>query len=236
MILSDIYNQLAYGELRELALGGMSLEAPSDGVFPENYKRLLPHIQMGLTSLHTKCALKEGSITIPLVLAQAVYVIKPGVDAPTDWTDNLLTIERVYGIYLEKEYEIPLDDLNDSSAIRKTSAETLVVPTDTELAPWLLETTELIVKYRANHPVINPYIANAVPLAVEIDLPVSHLEALCYFIASRIHNPIGMTPGAMHEGNNYTMKYEAAVQGLNNAGLEQRSTEVNTGLARHGWP
>jgi hypothetical protein len=236
MILQDIYNQLAYGELRELVLGGATADAPSDGIKPADFPRLLPHIQMGLTSLHTKCALKEGSVTFSLALPRAMYLLRVGNDVPADWADDLLMIERVYGRYEGLQYEIPLDDLNDLWSIRKPSASTLLIPTDTAYAPWLLETTELVVKYRANHPAIDIAAANAAPGATEIELPTTHLEALCLFIASRVHNPIGMTPGAMHEGNNYAMKYEMAVQKLNDLGMEQRGGDTNYRLVQNNWP
>ena len=235
MILSDLYNQLARGELRELAIGGATIGGQTNGILPADYPRLLPHIQMGLTSLYTRCSLKEGTVVVPLALPRASYILAVDHDVPLNWADDLLMIERVEGVYLGEAVELPLDDLEDPGSIRKPAANMLMVPTDVVVAPWLKETTDLVVRYRANHPAIDPYLANAAPIAVEIELPMTHVEALCLFVASRLINPLGMTPGSMHEGNNYAMKYEAAVAALNDLGMHQRAHSQNTRLVRNGW-
>lgn len=232
MTLLDIYNQLAYGELRMLTIGGSSVNTETDGIKPEDYKRLLPHVQLGLTVLHTRCALKESSVLIPLALPRVTYTVAKKQDTPTGWADDLLMIERVHGIYQGEEVELPIDDLTEPASIMKLAANRIIIPSD---APWLAETTVLDVKYRANHPAINPYIANAAPLAVPIDLPYTHLEALCYFVASRLHNPIGMTPGAMHEGNNYATKFEAAVAQLNDLGMHRSVSGMSNQFEAKGF-
>jgi hypothetical protein len=109
------------------------------------------------------------------------------------------------------------------------------VPTDSEQAPWLLETTNLAVVYRADHPKISSYLASASPLSTEIYLPVSHLEPLLYFVASRVFNPMGMDPGAMHEGNNYFAKYEGACLQLENWGLRIDSDSGRDRITAGGW-
>lgn len=229
MLLKDIYDQLAYGELRELKLGGSGIDAIGDGIATVNYPRLLPHVILGLTSLHSKCALKEGTLAVPLVPLQVSYAVLPTAG-------DLLKIERVYGVWNEEEYEIPLNQIGKDDSIRTPSYNSMIIPSDTELAPWLLETTSLNVKYRADHPAINQALANASPLVTPIELPSSHLEALCYFIASRLHNPIGMTPGAMHEGNNFAQKYEMAVAQLNGLGLQVDQDAPNERLYNKGFP
>lgn len=228
MILKDIYDQLAYGELRLLQLGGDTIDVPGTGITAENYPRILPHVILGLTSLHTKCALKEG--TAMVTLEEDVYSYDLG---PT-YTD-ILKMERVYGVLNAQQYEIPLNETNNLNSIRTPRATQLLLPEDTDYAPWLLETTSLAVKYRQNHPAIDIPLANASPLVTNIDLPLSHLHALCLFVASRLHNPIGMTPGAMHEGNNYAQIYEMEVAMLNGEGLEIDNDVQNDRLSAKGF-
>ena len=134
-----------------------------------------------------------------------------------------------------KFYDIPLDEIDNTESIRKSSLNTLIVPTDVLLAPWLEETTALDIKYRADHPAISTPLANAAPLVTEIELPATHLWPLCLFVASRLHNPIGMTPGAMHEGNNYAIKYEQACQELKDLGMHLQTDTANTRLRDNGW-
>jgi hypothetical protein len=226
MTLQDIYDQLSYGELRMLALGS-DLDN-DEGMPEESFKKLFPSIQLALTALHTKFLLREGTEVVPLALPQVSYIIKPT-------KKDMLRIERVYGTYLAQEYEIPLNELDAPDSIRTSSTDTLLIPDDTERAPWLLETTELKVVYRQNHPLIKSYLANASPLITEIFLPATHLEPLLFHVASRMHNPLGMDPGAMHEGNNYMQKFEAKCQELKDAGFQITSEAVNDRLERNGW-
>ena len=216
MKLNDIYTQLSSGELRQLFL--RDIDNPLAGVKEEMFPQLLPSIQLGLTELHKRFALREGHMTVPLVSGEKTYPLVPT-------SDVVLKVEHVYGVYGQEPYRLVLDELRNPEAVRMSTLNSLMIPTDEEQAPWLKETTELAVVYRADHPKINAAVANAAPLAVTIDLPMSHLEALCFYVASRIHNPMGMTPGAMHEGNNYFQRFLESVQTLKNQNLELDSDD-----------
>lgn len=235
MKLQDIYNQLAYGELRLLNIGSGDIDAETDG-FPEaSFIKILPTVQLGITELHKRFTLREGRVTIPLVDGQSTYVLTKKLSAPEDFEENLLKIERIYGTYRDQDYEIPLNKISNPQAIRTTSFNTLLIPDDSEKAPWLKETSSLKVVYRADHPKININLAQAAPLAVDIDLPVTHLQALLYFIASRMHNPMGMND-QIHDGNNYAQKFQQEVQNLSLMNYEVDDDEDNQRITDHGWP
>ena len=68
----------------------------------------------------------------------------------------------------------------------------------------------------------------------EIELPYSHLEALLYFIASRVHNPIGMA-NEFHAGNSWAAKYEHECVRLEQLNLRVDQGEDNTNFCRNGW-
>jgi len=67
-----------------------------------------------------------------------------------------------------------------------------------------------------------------------VQLPDSHLEALLFFVASRVNNPIGMT-NEFNAGNSYAAKFEAACQALEEQGLQVDQDSQNTRLHRGGW-
>jgi hypothetical protein len=224
MILQDIYDQLSYGELRLTFLGEGTDD--TDTTDKLDWKRLMPSMKLALSALHTRFILREATTTVPLEVAKQSYFMVE---------KDVLKIERVYGILDGKEYEIPLNVIGDANAVRTPTLNSLLIPSDTAAAPWLSETTELKVVYRQDHPEINMILANQAPMITEIDLPITHLEALLYHMASRITNPLGMTPGAMHEGNNFMQKYEMACQLLTDHGYEVDAGEENTRLERNGW-
>ena len=231
MTLQDIYDQLAYGELRLLNLGSGNID--SDGAFPvKSFMKVLPTIQLGLTELHKKFLLREGHIHVPLEENKVTYVIKK--DHPEDFDENLLKIERVYGKLDKKPYEIPLNRIGNKEAVRTTSYNTLLVPTDKEEAPWLKETNTLHIVYRADHPKLNKIVAQKAPLVTQIDLPVTYLQALLYFIASRMHNPVGMNK-EFHEGNNYAAKYETELAYLQMMNYQIDSDSDDDRIIDSGW-
>ena len=235
MTLLDIYNSMAYGELRDLFLLGTDIDDGGVGVQSDQLVKLWPNIELGLTVLHTRFMLKEGSLSVPLVEGQSIYVLAPKKDVPVAWDNDLLKIERVYGIFKEEEYDIPLNELNNPLSIRTSSANTLVIPDSVTYESWMDKTTALKIKYRANHPYTKPYLANASPAATPIYLPATHLEALLLFVASRVMNPIGMVPGSLHEGNNYAQKFELAVSQLKDGGYDIGQAQENNRLVNNGW-
>ena len=135
-----------------------------------------------------------------------------------------MQVERVYGTYLDSTYSIPLNKIGNRESIRCPNYKTLVLPDNKDTAPWLKETTEIKVHFRADHPPIKSYLANSSPEQTEIHLPSTHLEALVYYIASRATNANGIS-GEFHDGNNYAGKFEAAV-----AKLKQLNFDVDVEL------
>ena len=49
MTLQDIYDQLSFGELRQLFLSGNDIDEMSEGMSEEQFKRVLPSVMLGLT-------------------------------------------------------------------------------------------------------------------------------------------------------------------------------------------
>tara|TARA_R110000851_G_scaffold71867_3_gene159655 strand:+ start:252 stop:1013 length:762 start_codon:yes stop_codon:yes gene_type:complete len=252
MKLQDIYNQLAYGELRQVVLGTGPIGS-ADGMpdTKEHYAKILPFVKLGITELHKRFNLRERSLTLEIQPGQVSYVLSTAfaasnttgteavkyiLDSADPFQDDLMKIERIYGTYNTVRYEIPLNRLDDTSAIRTNSYNMLLIPSSTTEAPWLLETTELEVVYRADHPVIGDILANALPGRTDIYLPNMYLEPLIWYIASRATNPAGLS-GEFHEGNNYTAKYEQAISVLKNTGIDYTvdAQSENNRLSAGGW-
>ena len=250
MTLEDIYTQLSYGELRMLFLSGKDIDNANRGGMPlESFMQLLPSIQLGLTELHKRFALREGYFDLLLMPTVRTYSLTADYaisassanpvryidDSEMPFTGNLHKVLRCYGTEDDREIEIPLNEISNPRAIRTPTFNSLTLPTDRELAPWLVETSLLHVVYRANHPEINKYIANDAPLITEIYLPQSHLEPLLYYVASRVFNPIGMVPDSVHEGNNYMQKFEQSCARLKMDNYEIDQDSVNDKLMYRGF-
>ena len=222
MKLSEVFQQLAYGELSQIAMGTITDEELAEEV----HAPLMAHVNLGLTALYKRFNLKEGRLVFPLSPVGNVYKLG---------TADLNKIERV----LTKEgFELALNDGNDPLSCYTPQMNILRVPpkivSKSQDLPEKYITDELEVIYRANHAKIVATGGFLLPEKVEMELPDSHLEALLYFVASRVHNPIGMV-NEFNAGNNWAAKYEMECQRLESLDLEIDDITTNARLNKNGW-
>lgn len=236
MKLSDIFNQLAYGELSQVSL----VDETTGLINVTKYPAMVAHTNMGLTALYKRFALKENRLLLPLRAGQVSYPLSSDENVQVeygaeDFEDDILKVEKVSTV---EGYELGLNDSSDIYGCTTPSATVLRVPlviaNNGPDLPDELITSSLEVVYRANHPKIVIPTSGLVPAKVNIELPDSHLEPLLLYIASRVHNPIGMS-NEFHAGNSWFAKYEAACARLENDGLEVDQGSQNTRAQRNGW-
>lgn len=244
MKLQEVFAHLTNGELRQLALG-----TAVDGEIPEEkWPELVSHINLGLADLFTRFHLKEGRFSVTLSPSKRRYHLDSRYatsntkstatkfidDSEDPFVDNLNKVERVY---TDGGYELSVNDPTDSYSLMTPSMNVLEVPLEIvdsapDLPDWL-RTTKLDVAYRAAHPVIGRP-GTSISLSTQVELPQSHLQALLYFVASRVNNPIGLV-NEFNAGNNYAAKYAAECARLEQQNLRIDHISRNMRLARNGW-
>lgn len=245
MTLQEIFDQLSTGELSQVFFGEGG-EAV-DGIRKEDRLKALRHVKLGLTALHKRFSLREVSLTIGLIEGRQTYMIdkkyaasnttstapeKYIQDTAEPYQEDLLKIERLYN---DRGEEVPMNIVDDPESVRTISHNTLVIPSVVHSAESPLYKTETLkVVYRADVPKINDNLAVAYPAGIEIALSPAFLEPLLYFVASRVHTPIGIS-SEFHDGNNYASKYEMACQQLEQYGMALDSNVVNDRFAVNGW-
>lgn len=247
MKLKEVFDQLTYGELSQLAIGGRDAGA----IAPQNYNRLVAHVNLGLTALYKRFQLKEGNITVELQANRLVYplhskyavssrtsretvrYIKDSAAAP--FKDDLLKIKRVVGT---SGVEFPLNDLGDPFTMLTSTPTTLTVPQAIAVPTAELEdqlrTATLKIAYQANHPMIITDDGDLDLELVEIELPYTHLEPLLLFVASRVHTPAGLT-NETNMGNTYYQKYELSCQEIETKNLTVDQGSQEDRASRNGW-
>jgi len=248
MNLQEIFDQLTYGELSQLSMGG-----GEPGVIDvTNYPRVLAHVNLGLTALYKRFPLKEGRLSLQLTAGLLTYNInnkfalsnegsvepvKYLLDTVTSpFANDVLKIERVL---TDDGAELPINDLSNVYSVFTPTATALCVPADIvaqvfELPDWL-KTDKLELVYRANHPKITIGLTAFDPTATELELPDSHLEPLLLFVASRAMTPMGAGQFEGLAGNNYFAKYEQACQHIELMNLRVDQGSQNTRLRNSGW-
>ena len=247
MTLQDIFDALSAGEISQISIGGQ----PAGAINKQNRAKLLPHINMGLTALFKRFRLKEGNLLLQLKPGRTSYplnleytVSNNGfsstgliLDTGSPYKNDLLKVEEVR---TELGQVLPLNDSSYLYSLKTPQTKVLYVPKEivenSGSLPDEFRTSKLLVTYRANHTEIT-FDQNkdfAYEDGADIELPDSHLEALLYFVASRVNNPMGMT-NEFHAGNTYYMKYEQACQELENQGMQADLTGTNIKARLNGW-
>jgi hypothetical protein len=237
MKLSEIFTQLSMGELSQISLGGVAAgELNSLG-----QDKLVAHVNLGLLALYKRFNLKEGRLAFSLDFGRSLYPLSTDSDVRfvevdgVEFADDILKIEKVL---TDDGFELGLNDASDPYGCTTPGTTTLrlspyVVGQSFDL-PEEYKTGGLTVVYRASHPMLVKRGDNFNASRVEVELPYSHLDPLLLFVASRIHNPIGMS-NEFHAGNSYYAKYEKACQELEVRNLAVDQGSQNTRLVSGGW-
>ena len=246
MQLQEVFDQLSSSEFSQLSLGGLSPGVIDAG----NWSRVVDHINLALTALHTRFTLKEGRLVLGIRGDTTEYKLKSpyAVNAVGSMQPNryildtsaqpfLDDIAKVESVLTAEGIELGLNNLADVYSVATPSALVLRIPAEmavpTSETPDWLKTKTLTVVYRATHPKIVVGTSFR-PSQVEVQLPDSHLEALLYYVASRAHSPVGMS-NEFHMGNSYYAKYEAVCQNLEARGMQVDQGAQNQRLVQNGW-
>lgn len=222
MKLQEVFDQLSAGEFSQLSIGGADAGVIDEG----NYSKVLGHVNLALTSLYTRFNLKERQLAFTLQADSDTYQL------------NLVDMLKILKIVTDGDVELPVNEGGNIYSCFTPSLNILRVPQvildqGVDL-PEELKTEKLTIVYKANHPKIVMTLGTLDPTEIELELPSTHLLPLLYFVASRVHNPIGMN-NEFHAGNSYYKKYEMACQELEGKGIQVDQGDVNYRLHRGGW-
>lgn len=215
MNLQDIFTHLAHGELSQLFVG-------EDGEINASERpKIASSVTLGLGDLYKRLLIKESSESVVLNQGTSTYVL-----AATDVNN----IERI--VDSEGE-EITLNDVNDVYSFR-TISDTAFSLSDDYFTKKEITTETVTIYYRANHPELNAALVRTDPASVDIELPFTYVQALLFYVASRVHAPVGLTK-EFHTGNDYLSKYEAEVARLQLHNIPSDRVAETTRFEAGGW-
>lgn len=233
MLLEELFNQLRYGELSHIKIGGKS----AGEIKIERYPEMVTHFNQGLTRLHSRFLIREDELLLQEYEAISLYKLRPefavnsGSAEPVKYIidtvsspflNNVLQVERAYN---EIGEELPINDDTRLYSIYtpKYDVVQLTAPVDTNI-------TTLI--YRGNHPRLSATALD--PTTQNIDIPEVLSEALLNFVAHRILAPLGGNEfgNASHE---YLAKYEENCQQVEMYGLLNKDSTPSTKAEILGW-
>jgi len=238
MKLSGIFKRLVSGEFHRHSLG----EDLVDGsINPDHYSLVLPMINMGIDTLHTRFILREEEVIVRLQEWITTYTLhtdhamynnsdttglKPRYLHDSSLYPFQNTIIKILTIHNEMGQERFINDSNQQYAIHLNNHNTFQHPyPDKENA--------VSVVYQSTLPDIE--LTNTFdPDKIEVDMGIPYIEALCYFVATRVH--IGMNDQeTMAEMNAFTAKYERSIALLQKDVITRSSVFLSDQFEMQGW-
>lgn len=199
MKVSDIFEQLTYGELKQHGLGGYDTK----GVAEEDYPEVTSHLNLALLNLYTRFPILEKEFFLNPIIGQSLYEINSSnalSSGNADWfiedsvevpfLDDIIRMSAIYDVYGN---ELPFNDENAETSVFTPKFNTLQIPEEVS--------GPLSVIYRAKAPkVVAPAEddteeAYAAFLDTEVIIPEVLMEAAFAFIEYRVSKALGTESG-----------------------------------------
>ena len=226
MKVSDALQELCYGELNTHRL------AESGAISPENYSRMIHHLNMGLLALYTRFPLLVKELTLQQKSWITVYKLKKehAVTDPSDEVKYIIDsrfdpfigdLIRVEEVSDEVGDVVELNSTDHDKVALTPSMDTLEIPNPTD-------TNVLFVTYRAKHPPL-------VNVDSEILLPQHLLGALYAYTGMRVYAG-GTSQEQLTKGAELESKYERICQKMELDGMVNTDVLVlNMKPYERGW-
>ena len=230
MKLSKIYETLAASEVFTYEM------ADEDGdILPRYRRRITTLINSGLSDLHQRFSIKEGVLDLKVTEDKQHYIL----------SDDVLEVLRmttpegkVYNLNSVTSSLSPTT--GPYGNVSNTSNISICHASYNELffshVPCA-GTYRIVYKGDATHISLDG-IDTADPKTIEIPLPLTYLNALCYYVAAKVYNPAGAESVArsmFHEGNNWRSMYEDECNRLKANLAGAKSFNEVSNFTRGGW-
>ena len=238
MKLDDIFRRLVSGEFHRHSLGE---ELVNGSLNPDHYEIVLPMLNMGIDALHTRFPLREDQIIVRLSDHITRYKLhtdhamfnntdttglKPRYLHDSQYYPFTNTVIKILTIHNEMGQERFINDDNQQYSIHLNNFNTFQ-------HPYPDQDNAVSVIYQATLPDIE-LTDNFDPSKIEVDMAIPFIEALCYFIGSRVH--VGMSDQeTMAEMNAFQGKYEKAVNQLKVDNINRADIFTSDQFRIKGW-
>lgn len=226
-------------------------------VLPRHRRRIVQLINLGLIDLHSRFNIREDTLVLNVDPGITRYILDPknNLSVNTDgyiddssfpFLGNLIEILRVQlptgRIITLNQSQTHVQRRDGVYAHDNTSVSNLLIstPTFNELLFAYTPTQgQYYVSYKGGAlrlPMDD--VENLDATTTEVILPDVFINALCYFVASKVYNPAGAESVArsmFHEGNNWTAKYHEEVSRLKSDMSGNKVAIEMTSFQRGGW-
>lgn len=233
MLLSDVFDQLTFGELSQLNMGGVD----NIGIQPCDYPKVVPHINLALSVLFARFSLRREEVVVQQYDEIQNYILDSRYSQTKNdpdiykkyimdsvyqpFRDNVLKIEKVIN---ENGEELYKNDTGEYWSITTPAYNVVQVP-------YPEKENQMIVTYRASHdPII---LTDLNPMKVDVSVSPAMLEPLLLYVAARVY--ANLTTEGGNEGKEYMNKFEISCRKIEELGLPQKDETKNDRLDTSGW-
>ncbi len=235
MLLSDIVNQLASGELSQLDVGGDN----SGVIATSDYPKLINLINSGILEIYTRFPLKEDHVFIDQYEHITRYNLDPdyalsntGSTQPykyindlgqvNNFVNNIILITKVAN---EEGTELSLNLASDFNSIYTPEPNVVQIPRP-------IAGNTLSVTYKASPVKIATTITD--PTTVIIPLQNHFLNAIVAYVAQIIFRTIN-SDGQRSETDMFDNIFEKAIANITELGLINTDENLNDKFRSNGW-
>ena len=249
--LQEILDNLTYGELGHVAIGGAAM----GHIEAKDYPRIVSCLNGALTAIHKRFLLRTGTVLVQQIEGQTTYYLRrefavtnpdnPGqtkylLDSEEDpFEDNLFKVERVFNA---NNAQFELNNPNISDLNPKYDKAGNIIQTAPIYTPQFdvlhlqpASPPEIVrVEYRANHPKITMS-DTFDPALIKLNIPYSILDAISLNVASRIYSPLTAGDGQTAAASTFAYKYELECQRLDIEGMTLDGNLSDSRFEDNGW-
>jgi hypothetical protein len=213
MKLIDLFTDLTYGDLWNVALGGYNPTHPESEPDPVRYTQLIAVINAGLNQLYIEFFLRSEEHYIELREQTTTY--------------KLHSDYKIEEVYDEDGVKLPLNDVTEDLSCYTPAYNKVQVP-------YPEDNMTISVQFRATHPrIVYTGLATFDPADVELELPNSLKDSLVYYVASKLLRPMGGE--RVVEADNYFQLYKDSVRVIKEEGLEVQGETLGSKFEDRGW-
>jgi len=220
MKLSTIFSQMETTELNQLSC----IDTATKKIRPDKYQAIVDVMNQGLVDLNTRFKFQIGKVEVPIDPAVAEYDL-------TKFDKQVRgRFMQLHDVKDERGVTIPVNTFTDRGINFRTSMIMEVPEYLRRVCPLRLVT----VQYRALPKKIGDCFGDIEPDMVDVDLPVMYVWALCLYVASRLHTPVGLQDGT-YRTNAFLGLYNAECNRLEEGGFDLDFQQDMGHFQRGGW-
>lgn len=239
MTLTDVFDQLSAGELSQFFIGNINEGGLGDdtGIVPEDYKRIIPLVNLGIIELHKRFQLKLCTVIIQLKPGKTKYRLV----SKNSYRSNDPTSEK---FIMDSPYEPFEDNIIEITQAHNEKGDELFL--NVENGIWSIYTPEynlvecpypdgqnaISITYSAHPKAIPKDITDL--STVDLQLPPIFLEALVMYIGSRLYSGLSVD-GDNGNTQAYLQRFENSCVTLRKLNSSEGFNRINTNLERNGW-